>query len=474
MRNRMAQISMEEIYAGVFQGMEEQKPELITMLEDHLDFDRLIPASFHRAFYHRLGRRNIYHLESIIRALVLQLLFGLSTDAQLLNILNCSRELRDYCGFDKVPDASVLSRFRQNYCGQLQEMFEHLVDLTEPVCRQINEKKADYLIYDTTGIEACVAENNPKFLNTKLKEAKRQAKKNPQFDPYKGVYRLLPEAASANPDARQQYINGHFCFAMKAGILTNGLGIVRGISFFDSEFRQKHPELAAKREINPDIDKEIGDSASLKPVLEEFFQRHPELSYKTFIGDSAFDSYDNYSLLKNSFGFTRACIPINPRNSGKSDTEFDASGTPLCPLDKTPFTFLGVCKEKHRSTRFKWVCHESRQQGAKRVCTCPSPCTDSAYGRCVYTYPDKDFRLYPGIPRSTEHWDNLYRHRVTIERTINLFKNAFALDDRKTHNTRSTKANLFLSGIIQLLGVLLASSMGKLKLYKSLRKLLAA
>lgn len=51
-------------------------------------------------------------------------------------------------------------------------MFEALVDLTDPICRKINVKKADYLVYDTTGIELPVAENNPKFFNTKLKAAK--------------------------------------------------------------------------------------------------------------------------------------------------------------------------------------------------------------------------------------------------------------------------------------------------------------
>ena len=69
---------------------------------------------------------------------------------------------------------------------------------------------------------------------------------------------------------------------------------------------------------------------------------------------------------------------------------------------------------KNRARRFKWVCHKSKRKGTTRVCTCDTSCTDPIYGRCVCTYPAKDFRLYPGIPRGTEHWDNLYRHRVLI------------------------------------------------------------
>jgi len=51
-------------------------------------------------------------------------------------------------------------------------MFNKVVDITEPICREIDKKKADYLIYDTTGFEPYVAENNPKFFNAKLKQAK--------------------------------------------------------------------------------------------------------------------------------------------------------------------------------------------------------------------------------------------------------------------------------------------------------------
>ena len=473
MRNKYVQMSLYDIYNGVSQSMEEHKPELIQLLEEHIDFESLIPASFKSAFYQRYGRGHIYHLESFIRALTLQKLLGIPTDRLLITILKTSRELRDFCGFDKVPDASQFTRFRQNYCDQLKKMFEYLVDVTEPICRDINAKKADYLIYDTTGIELPVSENNPKFMTTKLKEAKAFAKKNPSFDPYKGVYSLLPDVSETNPDAKQQHINGHFCYAMKLGIITNGLGIPRHIEFFDDDFKARYPDTVVKKSDSPDVDKEIGDSTSLKPVLTDFFNDHPQLSFKTFIGDSAFDSYDNYSMLKNDFHFERACIPLNTRNSKCSDAMFDKSGTPICPVDGTPFTYLGKSGGKNRSIRFKWVCHCSVQKGSSRICTCEHPCTDSAYGKCVYTYPVKDFRLYPGIPRGTEHWDNLYRHRVTIERTINLLKDTFVLDSRYSFRSVSVKADTYIAAISQLLGVVLADALHKPELYKSIRKLIA-
>ena len=178
-------------------------------------------------------------------------------------------------------------------------------------------------------------------------------------------------------------------------------------------------------------------------------------------------------MLKNDFHFDRACIPLNNRNSKNSDAAFNANGTPICPIDGTSFTYLGKSGGKKRSLRFKWVCHCSVKSGNTRKCICEHPCTDSTYGKCVYTYPDKDFRLYPGIPRDTEHWNNLYHHRVTIERAINLLKDTYALDSRYSHRSVPVKADTYLAAITQLLGVILADAIHKPELYKSIRKLIA-
>ena len=45
------------------------------------------------------------------------------------------------------------------------------------------------------------------------------------------------------------------------------------------------------------MDKEIGDSRTLLPVLRDFYDRHPGLRYETFLGDAAFDSYELYGAL---------------------------------------------------------------------------------------------------------------------------------------------------------------------------------
>lgn len=475
MRKKNVQMSLFDIYNDVSEAVENKKPKVISLLEEHIDFENIIPQNFYRAFYSHYGRNNIYHLESYIRALLLQKILGIPTDKLLLDILKCSSELTAFCGFDKIPDGSALTRFKQRFTGSLAEMFENLVNATEPICREIDAKKSDYLIYDTTGIAFPVAENNPKYLNCILKETKKLVKKNPELNPYGAAYNLMPSESKTNPDARQQYINGHFCYAAKVGLLTNGLGILRHIAFFDDEFRKKHTEITEVKTDNPDSDKEIGDSKSLRPVLSDFRQLHPSFSFKTFLGDSAFDSYDNYAMLHKEFGFERVCVPMNTRNSKNTSVKFDNNGTPICPIDRSQFKFLGESGGRNRSKRFKWVCPKSVcvKGSSTRVCTCETPCTSSSYGRCVYTYPDKDFRLYPGIPRDTVHWDNLYRHRVVIERTIHTIKDTFVLDSRKSYNTVTAKADVFIAGIVQLVTVLLANAVHKQELFKSIRKLIA-
>jgi len=476
MRKNRMQMSLLDTYNDVCSAMEENKSEFLALLREHIDFGGMIPAAFVWAFYRRFGRPREYTLEGLIKFCILQKVLGIEKDSTLLSIMKMSRELRDFCEFVEVPDASKITRFKQDFVAYIEMVFENMVEITEPICRELDAKKSDYLIYDPTGIEAYVAENNPKFLNSKLIQAKKYAKKSPGVNPHSLAYSQMPETAAANPFVNQQYINGHFCYAHKAGILTNGLGIVRGISFFDEDFKRRHPEVVSKKSDNPELDKEVGDSTSLRPVLSDFYKAHPTFSYKTFLGDSAFDKYDHYTMLRDEFRFDRVAIPLNLRNSSSnSNAEYDSNGTPVCPIDKTPFTFVGSSGGKNRSKRFKFVCHKSEQipKSSLRKCTCDTPCTDSPYGRCVYTYPDKDFRIYPGIPRGTDHWNNLYRHRVLIERTIYLMKDPLGAASRKSFSSRTAKTDLLFAGIAQLIGVVLAQAINKPLLFKSIRKIVA-
>lgn len=479
MRNKSEQMSLFDTYKGVAASMEEDKPKLFRLLDEHIDWDTLVPARFYMAFYQNTDRPRKYPLVAFLKSLVLQKIFCYVNDSVLLVTLRHSREMRKFCGFSKVPDAAKLTRFKQDFLPYIMEVFERLVELTEPICREMDAELAGSLIYDTTGIESYVAENNPKFFSSKLRQAKLMAKTNPNTDPYRAVYGLLPDCAAASPAVKQQYINGHFCYAQKAGLLTNGLGIVRHIAFFDDAFKKSHPEIPIdKRTDNPDADKELGDSRTLLPVLRDFKLRHPGLHYKTFLGDAAFDSYDTYSALLREFQFERAVIPMSRRNTaGKLVAHLDENGIPLCPNDGSQLKFHSVCGGKNRSMRLKFICPETERvkspNGTTWRCRCDQPCSASAYGRCVYIYPDADLRLYPGILRGSDQWAALYAKRTAVERSIGSFKHVLGLEQRKTSNSLTTNADLYLAGIVQLLCVVLADALHERHLFRRVRRLAA-
>ncbi len=131
-----------------------------------------------------------------------------------------------------------------------ETMFDRLVDLTEPICQRIDKEKASMLLFDTSGIESYVTENNPKYANRIIKQLKSFKKANrldDSFEPYKAAYGSMPPHAAANSAIQQMYINGLFCYAFKFGIITNGLGIARYISFYNKAFFKSHPEIIVEK-----------------------------------------------------------------------------------------------------------------------------------------------------------------------------------------------------------------------------------
>lgn len=99
----------------------------------------------------------------------------------------------------------------------------------------------------------------------------------------------MTSQAVACSDAKQPYINGHFCYADKFAILTNGLGIIRHIAFLADDFKQQHPELIVeKKSGSPDEDKSISASSSLKPILSDFLSVIP-----TFIHSERYPGMDS-------------------------------------------------------------------------------------------------------------------------------------------------------------------------------------
>ena len=431
-------------------------------------------------------------MHALLWALIVQRIFSIPTDILLLTFLAYSKPLREFCGFTKVPDASKITRFKQDFLDDLQLVFDRLVDATEPICRAIDSAKADMTIFDSSGIEAFVTENNPKYADRIIRQLKAYAKAqgfDKSFDPYKAAYGSMPSCASANPEIKQLYINGHFCYVFKFGIVTNGLGIIRHISFYNNDFMASHPDIVVeKKSDSPDLDKCVHDSKLLIPTLMDFFFKHHLINPKIFLGDAAFDTVELYKslLTGNTFGddkhFSKTYIPLNARSGLENqDYSINESGIPCCPRDSSlPMkpegsksnlrsgipTFKFVCP------KMKWVYDKTSHKNHRR-CFCENPCTSSKCGRMVYIYPEKNLRAYPGTLRGTDEWNATYKIRTAVERAINHIKDNLCLAGRRTQNKKTLHADLILAGITQLITVVLADKIHHHEYIRSVKPLIA-
>lgn len=476
MATKYHQISLKDTFSNCEELFRDDTPSFFQLLEQHIDLSQFIPLSFSNAFYQNLGRNRLYPLTGFLSALILQKIFSIPTDSLLILFLNLCKELRAFCGFSKVPDASLFSRFKLGFADFIELMFQQMVDYTEPICQQIDSSLAQILTFDTSGVELYVKENNPKTLDSLVRKLKLIYKNNPDINPHQMAYALLPEHAASCPDAKHLYINGHFCYADKFAILTNGLGIVRHISFLDDDFKSKHPEMPVEsKSSSPDKDKSIGDSTSLKPVLSDFFTLHPNFHPEIFLGDAAFDTIDTYGMLLNDFSFSKVLIPYNPRNeSTLKKVGYNEYGYPTCPNDDSlAMKYCGITKEKGRAERIKWRCPKVRMVKGEWVCDCQEPCSTAKKGRTTYTYENLDLRMFPGIQRDSDEWNSLYKIRTIVERAINHLKTNMCVAGRKTRNHVTTKADVFLAGIASQLTVIVAYSMNCPQYVRSLKPLIA-
>ena len=476
MTTKYHQISFSDIFSDCQNKLIDDSPSFFSLLAEHIDLDEFIPPEFQSAFYRSIGRTRIYPLHGFLSAFILQKIFSIPTDALLLLFLNLCKELRDFCGFSKVPDASLMSRFKHDFESYIELMFQRMVDYTEPICQLIDSSLAQMLTFDTSGIELYVTENNPKTLNALIKKLKIFYKDKPDVDPYRMANGLMPSQAAACPDAKQMYINGHFCYADKFAILTNGLGVVRHISFIDDDvFKAAHSDLVVEKKTDsPDEDKSVGDASALVPVLQDFFSLHPNFHPDTFLGDSAFDSADLYGKLFHDFLFSKVLIPYNPRNeSSLKKVGYNQYGYPTCPNDASlAMKYCGITKEKGRTDRIKWICPKMHYHKGW-ICDCDKPCSTASRGRTTYTYANMDLRMFPGIQRDTKEWNDTYKIRTIVERAINHFKINMCIAGRKTRNHTTTKSDVFLAGIASQLTVIVAYAMNCPQYIRSLKPLIA-
>ena len=160
------QISLKDTFLDCIDMFIDDTPSFFQLLERHFDISEFIPSVFYNAFYQHLGRKRNHPLTDFLSALILQKIFSIPTDSLLILLLHIYKELRDFCGFSKIPDAPLFSCFKIGFADHIALLFRRMVDYTEPICQTIDASLASMLTFDTSGIELYISENNPKTLNS--------------------------------------------------------------------------------------------------------------------------------------------------------------------------------------------------------------------------------------------------------------------------------------------------------------------
>ncbi len=149
------------------------KPQFLTLLENHIDlWMELFRFLINITMQH--WRRPQISLTAGCLGSTIQRLFSIPTDSLCLSFIP---HLREFVASPKFLDASKITRFKQDFFIGLT-VFDKLVDLTELICRDIDNNLASMLLLDTSGIEAYVTENNPKYANRIIRQLKLYAKRN--------------------------------------------------------------------------------------------------------------------------------------------------------------------------------------------------------------------------------------------------------------------------------------------------------
>ena len=185
------------------------------------------------------------------------------------------------------------------------------------------------------------------------------------------------------------------------------------------------------------------DSVSALVCLSEFRKLHPDLAIKNICLDSANDNYATYQLLHdwNICPFIDLNTNRGRPSSIPDSIQIDTDGTPLCQAGYRMINW-GMCPQKHAR---KWRCPVAC--GKEEACDCKSNCSSSAYGRCVYTKPEWDLRLYPPVPRGTDAYKKIYNNRTGSERVNDRILNDYKLHSMYIHGKKRFSFFAMIAGI---------------------------
>ncbi|HHV80500.1 TPA: transposase [bacterium] len=177
------------------------------------------------------------------------------------------------------------------------------------------------------------------------------------------------------------------------------------------------------------------DSVSAVIALSQLKTIYPQHPFSYFIADSAHDNTATYKLCK--FYGLAPIIDLNPKNTKKEKiTNVDTYGRPICPLGLSMVNW-GYNKDR---CRIRWRCPIYASKKTKRKlgeCPIKNECSNSSYGRVIYTYPKNNLRLFTTPPRESELWKNIYsKYRSSVERCMKRILIDYELEKARVYSRK--------------------------------------
>jgi hypothetical protein len=215
-----------------------------------------------------------------------------------------------------------------------------------------------------------------------------------------------PQASWGWDSYRERYVYGHGLYELTAYSLRHTCQLPLVINVLDNHRHDSVAYLAATYEAVDLIGFRI-QTASL---------------------DKAHDALALYRLGTEHWHLD-SVIPLNARNTDHVQfappLRLIEDGIPIC-LAEHALIYQGFCPDR---LRLKWRCPLAVHH--LPLTDCPHfahECSDSTYGRTIYTYPKANYRLFTRLPRGSLLWEFHADRRSCAERSVKRKKLDFGLD----------------------------------------------
>lgn len=344
--------------------------------------------------YNRTGRPP-YPVDAMWRAFLSRYLLGIKEAKQLVERLRIDPRLREICRLgDLTPSESMISRYNRRLSDHLDLVAESYLAIVDRIARLIDNQSRleDY------GVGAIVAIDStdiPTFAH-------------PRRDP------------PTDPDARWGHKTSHrtkdgtnkeFVFGYKMHLVCDA---VYGIPL-------SYVILPAN----------ASDSPQLPKLIRKAEQEHPWLEMEYAVADKGYDALSNYRFLDD-----RMIDPIILiRDTYKHGDLYDAKGRPVC-IGNLPMQYVSSDPDQGHEYRCDPAgCHLKNQLAFSLYCQ--DVCYEKPEGELL--------RKVGRVARASQEFQDLYRHRQTIERFFRSVKHSRLLDQHRYRSFAKVKLHAALA-----------------------------